>query len=444
MLRSLALALFIFGTIPFIFKRPFIGLLVWSWIGYMSPHRLTYGFAYNFPWVMIIAVVTLIALAVSKERKHLAGSAVTALLFAFLAWTLVTTIFSAMPDAAWEKWQEFAKVMVMVYVTLMVINTRERMHWLAWVIAISLGFYGIKGGLFTVLHGGANHVLGPPGSFISDNNSLALALCMTIPMMRYLQLHSTHKWVRVGLGASMLLTGIAVLGTYSRGGLIGLFVIGIALLVKGRRRFAVALTLVLIGSVAYHFMPPEWTARMGTLHDARQTDSGETRIQSWKFAANVALHRPLTGGGFEAYSSTPLWEAYAPPGSIQRAVHSIYFRTLGEQGFVGLAIFLGLLLCTWRNCGAVRKRCRDEPSLKWAYDLASMLQVSLLAFMSSGAFLPMPYFDLALQMMALSCVLRERALQEVAGSAPVQRTLSVGTPDETRHPQADHALRTHP
>jgi probable O-glycosylation ligase (exosortase A-associated) len=442
-MRDIVLALFIFGTIPFIFARPYIGLLVWSWIGYMSPHRLTYGFAYSFPWVMIIAIVTLVALAASKERKHLAGSAVTALLFAFLAWTLVTTTFSAMPAAAWEKWQEFAKVMIMVFVTLMVINTRERVHWLVWVIAISLGFYGIKGGLFTVLHGGNNHVLGPPGSFISDNNSLALALCMVIPMMRYLQLHSKRKWVRIGLGAGMLLTGVAVLGTYSRGGLIGLFIVGIALLVKGRRRFAVALTLVLIGSVAYHFMPPEWTARMSTLQDAKQTDSGETRIQSWKFATNVALHRPLVGGGFEAYSSAALWAAYAPPDSIQRAVHSIYFRTLGEQGFVGLAIFLGLLIGTWRNCSAVRRRCRDDANLKWAYDLASMLQVSLLAFMSSGTFLPMPYFDLALQMMAISCVLREHALNQSETRNAADQIGRDNTGGQPRHGRSDRALQAH-
>ncbi|CAM5364715.1 hypothetical protein RLIN73S_07098 [Rhodanobacter lindaniclasticus] len=104
-------------------------------------------------------------------------------------------------------------------------------------------------------------------------------------------------------------------------------------------------------------MPPEWTARMDTLQDAKQTDSGETRIQSWKFAANVAIHRPLTGGGFDDYLSEPLWSAYAPEGSIQRAIHSIYFRTLGEHGFVGLLLFLGF------RCRepATVPRCASEP-----------------------------------------------------------------------------------
>jgi len=411
-MRDIALALFIFGTIPFILSRPYIGLLVWSWLGYMNPHRLCYGFAYSFPWVMMVAVLTLVSLAVSKERKKIRVSAISVLLFVFLAWTGITTLFAAEPTAV-EKLQEFAKIMVMVFVTLMMVNTRQRMHWLVWMIVVSLGFYGIKGGVFTILGGGASHVLGPSGSFIADNNATALALCMTLPFMRYLQLHSNKKYVRLGLGLGMVLTGIAVLGTYSRGGLIGLMIVAGALFLKSRRRFAVILAFAVVGLVAYHFMPPEWTARMQTLQDATQQSTAETRIQSWKFAANVAIHRPLVGGGFDDYESASLWQAYAPEGAKQRAIHSIYFRVLSEHGFPGLILFLGLLAASWRSCSRIRKQTREVPDQKWAFDLASMLQVALLAYAATGAFLPMTYFDLTYQLMAL-CGLLEIYLRQIA------------------------------
>jgi hypothetical protein len=55
---------------------------------------------------------------------------------------------------------------------------------------------------------------------------------------------------------------------------------------------------------------------------------------------------------------------------------------------------------------------RDLSGFKWAYDLASMLQVALLAYMAAGAFLPMTYFDLTYQLMALCAILR----LHVAGS----------------------------
>jgi probable O-glycosylation ligase (exosortase A-associated) len=433
-MRDIALALFIFGMIPFILMRPFIGLLIWSWLGYMNPHRLCYGFAYSFPWVMLVAIVTLIGLLASKEEKRIPRSSFSVLILMFWLWVGVTTLFAAAPSAAWDKWEQFTKMLMWLYVTLILVNSRERMHWLVWMIVVSLGFYGLKGGVFTITHGGINTVQGPPNSFIADNNDLALALCMTIPLMRYLQLHSVRKFVRVGLGISMLLTGISVLGTYSRGGFIALAVVAGALFVKSRSRLTVVAVVIVIGFVAWNFMPAQWTERMDTLHHPTQTGSGETRIQSYKFAANVALHHPLLGGGFDDYLSASLWQQYAPEGSVRRAIHSIYFRVLGEHGFPGLILFLALLYVSWRNCSRVRKRSRDLPDKKWLFDLASMLQVSLVGFMAAGTFLPMPYFDLDLQLMALSAVLSAYCKHEIEAIQPVNQAHGVPQSESSPHP----------
>lgn len=427
-MRDVALALFIFGLIPFMLTRPYIGLLVWSWLGYMNPNRLAFGFAYNFPWVQLVAIVTLVGMAFSSEKKRMPISTVSVLLFLLIAWTGITTIFAVEPTDAFAKFMEFLKIMVMVFVTLMLVNSRERMHWLIWMIVVSLGFYGVKGGLFTALHGGHYHVMGPAASFIADNNALALALSMTLPLMRYLQLRSVRKWVRVGLGLSMLLTAVAVLGTYSRGGLVALVIVAGALFLKTRRRYAIVLAAVVVAFVAWHFMPAKWTQRMDTLHHATTVNSAQTRIQSWEFAANVAIHRPLRGGGFEVYKSAYMWQNYGPPGAKPRAIHSIYFRILGEQGFIGLALFLGLLFASWRKCSQVRKLARDNEALTWAFDLASMLQVCLVAFMVAGAFLPMPYFDLTYQLMAVAGLLGGQVMEMLAAQT-ARATESSARPD---------------
>jgi probable O-glycosylation ligase (exosortase A-associated) len=436
-MRDIALALVIFGTIPFILMRPYVGLLVWSWLGYMNPHRLTYGFAFNFPWVMLIAVVTLVSLAISKESRKIPVTTVTVLMLLFLAWTGVTTIFAFEQASAWHTFEQFAKTLVMVFVTLMLVRDRKRVDWLVWVIVGSLGFYGVKGGAFTLVTGGGYHIFGPAASFIADNNDLAMALCMSLPLMRYLQLQATKKFVKAALGASMALTGIAILGTYSRGGMIGLAIVIVALLVKGRRRLVLALALIVVGATAYNFMPTKWVARMDTLQHAREVGSAQTRIQSWEFAANVAFHRPLIGGGLNLYESAPLWATYAPEGAVQRAVHSIYFRVLGEQGFPGLILFVGLLVASWRNCSRVRKRLRHSPEQRWAYDLASMLQVSLVAFGVAGAFLTSTYFDLSYQLMALTTLLVVHALPHAAGSSAPSghpgHTRNVGAVPDTLH-----------
>jgi probable O-glycosylation ligase (exosortase A-associated) len=120
-----------------------------------------------------------------------------------------------------------------------------------------------------------------------------------------------------------------------------------------------------------------------------------------------------------------MWQQYGPEGAKPRAIHSIYFNVLGDQGFVGLLLFLGLLFATWRKCSKVRKRTRDVPELKWAFDLASMLQVSLVAFVTGGTFLPMAYFDLTYQLMALPALLAAYVLQAVADRSPIGRQAHV-------------------
>ncbi|MEP7208896.1 MAG: DUF5935 domain-containing protein, partial [Casimicrobiaceae bacterium] len=68
-MRDIVVTLIVFGSIPFILKRPYIGVLMWTWLGFMNPHRLCWGFAYSMPFAMIIAIATLMSLFMSKEPK---------------------------------------------------------------------------------------------------------------------------------------------------------------------------------------------------------------------------------------------------------------------------------------------------------------------------------------------------------------------------------------
>lgn len=400
--RDLLLSLLIFGCIPLILVSPYYGLLVWTWLGYMNPHRLTWGFAYGFPWVQMIAMITLGALLFSKEKRALPWTTFTWLLFAFTAWTGVCTFFAFSGDAAWVQFQQFVKVQIMVVVTLVLVIDRKRIHWLVWVIAFSIGFYGIKGGLFVLATGGSYRVLGPAQSFIAGNNALALALCMVLPLMRYLQMQETRKWLRIGIAIAMLLTVLAIVSTYSRGGLIALAAVCFFLLYKSRRRVMVVFALVIVIPVVIAVMPAEWTQRMETISDYQDQGSVITRINSWKYAVNLALDRPLVGGGFESYSDESSFWQYAPPDMRKaRAIHSIFFQALGEQGFVGFILFVLLLWTGWLAGSSIRRKTKGVSEFKWAYDLASMLQVSLVAYGVGGLAAPLTYFDLIYQLLAI-------------------------------------------
>ncbi len=401
-MRDIFVTLVVLGTLPSIFLQPYIGILLWSWLGYMNPHRLSWGFATDFPFAMIVGVVTLVAFIFSKESKRIPWTKETILLLVFILWMLVTTFFAQYSDLAWLQMEKVAKIQIMIFLTLILINTRERLHALVWIIALSLGFYGVKGGIFTMTSGGSYHVMGPNGTFIGGNNEIGLALIMTIPLMRYLQLNSRQIWLRNGLAGAMFFTIIAILGTQSRGALLGMAVMGLFLLMKSRQKAILLILLAIAAPAALSFMPQSWFDRMHTIKTYEADESAQGRIEAWQFALDTAAKNPITGGGFEIFTG-------------RTEAHSIYFEILAEQGFVGLILFLVLWLLAWRTGSWVIKNAKEIPDAKWLSDLASMLQVSLIGYAVAGTFLGLGYFDLYYHLFAMMVLCKVLMLKAQAG-----------------------------
>jgi putative inorganic carbon (HCO3(-)) transporter len=393
-MRDIAISLIIFGSLPFILLRPWIGVLMFAWLSLMTPYRFAFGFAYSFPFAAIVAAVTLLGLVVTKDEVRFEPNAVIWLLILLPAWTCVTYLFALEPAAATPRWIEVLKVFLFVLVSAMVLRTRKHIDWMIWVIVISVGYYGAKGGAFTLLTGGGGRVYGPPGdSFLSDNNAISVALIMVIPLMYYLRGESKSTWIRHGLLAAMVLSGIAVLGTYSRGGLLAVCAMLMFLWFKSRRKVLFALLLIPLVPLAVTVMPERWFDRMDTISTYEQDASAMGRINAWKTAINIANDRPLVGGGFELYSDAT-FAKYAPDPEDLHSAHSVYFQMLGEHGYVGLLIYLCLGFAAWRTARRTIAIARTKPEYAWAGHLARAFQVSLVGYAVGGAFVNIGYWDL--------------------------------------------------
>ena len=189
--------------------------MLWTWVSLMNPHSLAYGFAQTFPVAAIVAIATMIGMLASKERQSPFSEPPAIWLLLFVAWICITFPYSYNVDGSVEMLSKVLKIDVMILVALMLLRTRRHIEIFVWVVACSLGFFGIKGGIFTLLHGGVYRVWGP-GGFIGGNNELALALIVVIPLMRYLQLESTRLGVHHWVSAPILLTAAAAFGSQSR------------------------------------------------------------------------------------------------------------------------------------------------------------------------------------------------------------------------------------
>ena len=391
-MRDILVTAIIFGALPFVFKRPWIGVLLWTWLAYMNPHRQTWGFAFYFPFSMIVGAVTIGAFLFSTSRKEFLWTRETIVLLIFLLWMFVTTLFAFNPQDAWGQWNKVWKIQLMIFVIAMTIQNRKQLTWMIWIIGLSLGYYGVKGGIFTITTGGSYHVWGPEGTFIGGNNEIALALVMVIPIIRYLHLQAERRWVRFGLAAAMILSGVAAIGSQSRGALLAMSAMGIFLWLKSRNKVVTGVYLATAVTILALVMPQSWYDRMNTIGDYEQDASAQGRINAWHTAFNVAKSR-VTGGGFEMFTARTFYQ-YAPNPYGVHDAHSIYFEVMGEQGLFGFSLFIILGIMTWIRAQQIIKRNRNHPEHKWAADLAAMSQVSLIGYATGGAFLGLAYFDL--------------------------------------------------
>jgi putative inorganic carbon (HCO3(-)) transporter len=422
MLRDIVLTVFVFSLLPVALVRPDVGILLWTWFGLMNPHKMTWDFAYDFQYAVIIGAVTIVSILFSREPKRLPLSAPVIALMMWVLWMTVTTFaFSLWPEFAMPQWEKVIKIQLFIFLTMMVMQSEKRIRALVLVATLSIAYFGIKGGVYTIGKGGGGMVLGPDGGFISGNTEIATALVVTLPLMRWLQLQTQRRWLKHAATISMVLIGVSVLGSQSRGGFLALAAMSLFLLMKSRAKVVLGVTLAVVAAGMFAFMPDSWHSRMGTIDDYQEDNSAQGRIFAWRFATRVAVDRPLGGGGFEMWERQT-YRDYFPEGVELRvlAPHSIWFQTLGEHGFVGFGLFVMFWILTWRTGTRIIKLCRKHAELTWARDLAAMIQAGLMGYFVGGSFLGLAYWDFPYVLAAvlvLTRVVVERQIKEGAASA---------------------------
>src|SRR5215469_10804963 len=324
-------------------SQPFAGVLLWAWFTFQQPHQDAYGIVQSLPLNLIIAITTLGAILFSRERKLPPVSAISILLVVFVAWMTFNSFFAFAPDWSWQFWDRTWKTFLFALIVAATATSRERLYALVWIAVISLFYYGVKGGLFTILTGGSWHVFGPPGTIINDNNQLAVALLMVLPLAEYLRGEVKNNWLARGLIAGMALTVIAVVGTYSRGAIVGLGALTFLMLLRTRKKVLYITLASIIFIFVLMFMPNGFFDRMDTISTASQDASFSGRLTAWRVATLYATDHFPFGAGFYGPQLGQIYHHYFPHEGVH-AAHSIYFQVLGEHGFIGLALYILLII----------------------------------------------------------------------------------------------------
>jgi probable O-glycosylation ligase (exosortase A-associated) len=348
----------------------------------------------------MVAIATLSAwLLSSREPKAPPFDKTTVLLVLLGFWVTVTSLFGiGTADQIYFKWQLAEKMLLMTIVAYTLTTTRQRLDQLIIVCSLSIAFWGVKGGVFSLLTGGAFHVYGPDGTMIGDNNDLGVALTMMLPLLFYLRERYGHLGLKWPMLIIIGLTFIGDVFTYSRGALVAMCAVGVMLWWRSRQKIAMGVLIAIAAFGVWSFAPPEWIDRMATIETYQQDASAEGRLYYWHLSWAMALKHPITGGGFQ-WSFDPvtvnqqLRDTGLPPLTKPRAPHSNWFEMLGNHGFVGLEIYLAIIISAALNTVWLVRHSRKDPELLWANTFGRMAQASLIGYCAGGSFATHGMYD---------------------------------------------------
>ena len=380
---------------------------MWTWLGFMNPQSAVWWFAASIPFSLLVGLATLAGVLVTQDRQAPSREPEVWLIGAFWGFTAVTTALAVYPADSWPIFVRVSKILVMIFVTLMVIRTRTRLRYLLVVSALSLGYFGLKGGIWAIATGGENRLWGPGTSFIADNNAIALALNMTLPLLFFLGRTEERRWLRLLFFTTLVLTPIAILSTYSRGGFVTMLVVVGLLLWKTKWKVLVVPAAVAFALVLVVFLPGKWFDRMHTIADDEQDHSVESRYMAWRVGWQLALDYPLAGGGFTIFGHLPVWQRVYPDYPRDHNAHNIYFLVLGEHGFPGFLLFFSVPVCTFLALRRIRREAPRVEGAAWMVDYAEMVRISLVAYLLSGMVYNMAYFDFYYLLVVTTVVLKQ-------------------------------------
>ena len=314
-------------------------------------------------------------------------------------WASVSVVFSLWPGGSVLLLIDFFKTLVAFWLLATLVDTPARLRRVAWLlslIAVPLALTGIKNFLFGVfmtddVYFPVHRIRGYEAPLTDNPNDLALMLNLILPLTVALLLIERRRGARLLLMGMALISVLAIVVTFSRGGFLTLVITGVLF---GRRLFArarvgLAVAVVVTALAAAPFLPSSYLNRLGTITNiqADPTGSAQERWRDTVAAAHFALSHPILGAGF-GMNALALNEER---GAFWKAVHNVYLQLAVELGLAGLVLYLLLVVGTLKSVGAVRRGTAGDPASLDLFHLAGGLHVAIIAFVVEAVFHPVAY-----------------------------------------------------
>jgi probable O-glycosylation ligase (exosortase A-associated) len=398
-MRDLAVLAIVVACVGLAFYRPWLGVLALAVFAYLQPQSYASGLMREFPAYKLLFIAVVVAMVISKQWRPLPLDWRLFGLLVLWAYFLFTTYNAKVEWAAWPRFAEVAKIFLSLGLTLLLIDTRQKLFFLIVAIAVSFALVTIKGGYWAVMTGFSDRVYGPPKSQYYDNTAFAIAVVMNIPLLVLWLRETRNHALRYALMAVIGLSAAAALSSWSRGALIALVVTAAVLLWNSKRKYVMVPLLIAGVALALVSFPETWLARMHDIPAYEQDASAQARLDVWRVGITHALAFPITGVGLGGWH-------YAV---VSMDWHNAYVQVMAEHGFIAFGLWCLIVFGTLVSLMRLARLAGRSPGLAWLRNYSQMLGASLIAYATGSMFLGLAYWDILYHIIVIAILLSEIA-----------------------------------
>lgn len=398
-------------------------VLIYLFFEYVRPQAI-YESLSGPPYARIAVVLALFAFVVERRKVRLGLPEVLLALFSVIV--LASSVGAFYPRTSFALLNVYFSWVVIYILIANAVDTEER--FLVFMLCFLL--YSFKMSQFGTRSWAASGFVfrewgatGAPG-FFRNSGEFGIQMCIFLPLIvAFIQGLGTHwpRWLRFtawGIAATAV-TGIV--GSSSRGAILGAAAVALWVSTKGRRKIRSFAALLIVAAFVYAIIPDQQKARLASMGEDPTSIS---RTTYWKRGIDMMNEFPLHGIGYAnwfKYHGTQ-YGTWAYP-------HNIFVEAGSELGYPGLLLFLGLLISTFfinRNTRVLASRAPDGG--RFMFFMAHGLDGAMVGFVVTGFFVTVLYYPFFWISLAMTVALNNAAKRAAGNGAAATRTAPIRNP----------------
>jgi putative inorganic carbon (hco3(-)) transporter len=326
-------------------------------------------------------------------------------LVCFFFASVLSACFADYPQLAWDQVFDTFQWCVIYFLISRSVNNSWRMRFLIFVYLLlnfKLAQFGIRGYFADSGYGRSAEFIAGHGEgagstgFFGNQGDFGVAMCVVWPVAGSLFMGEKKKFSKYFLAVCFLVFLGAIVVCGSRGAILAAGVVALASFLKNPKRIASVLMVLIFGLAFIYLVPDATKNRMQSALHPETDETATIRLNLWRAGLNMFEDHPVLGVGPANFPREYL--SYHPASDRQPMMwvpHSIYIEGLAELGIAGFASLVALWWLLFRVNARTRKALRQlgqEATRSFEYRLAMGLDLALVGYMVSGAFITVLYY----------------------------------------------------